>query len=98
MALFVSMIRLTDQGMKDIQATCQRAKDFKSDASKMGVKVKSLLWTNGSIDGIILFDAPDEETATAAMLKLGSSGNVHTETSRAYDAKEMGAIIDKLGS
>ena len=96
MVTFVSMIRLTDQGMKDIQSTCKRAEDFRSSASEMGIEIKSLLWTMGSMDGVLLFDAPDEATATAAMLKLGASGNVHTQTSRAYGAEEMSAIVGRL--
>jgi uncharacterized protein with GYD domain len=43
----------------------------------------------GPFDGLIVFDAPDEETATALMLQLGSLGNVHTQTARAYKAAEM---------
>jgi uncharacterized protein with GYD domain len=44
----------------------------------------------------VVFDAPDEETATALMLYLGSFGNVHTQTARAYNAEEMEPILGKL--
>ena len=33
--------------------------------------------------------APDEETATAALLPLGSLGNIRTQTGRAYHTGEM---------
>ena len=96
MATFISTIQLTDQGMKDIKASCNRAEDFKASAAKIGIEVKNLYWTLGSIDGVLIFDAPDEETATAAMMHLGSSGNVHTQTSRAFEAGEMQTILGKL--
>ena len=96
MATFITTIRFTDQGMKDIQATCQRAENFHSSAAKMGVEVKNIFWTLGSFDGVLIFEAADEETATAAMLRLGSFGNVHTQTARAYQAAEMEQILDKL--
>ena len=73
--------------MKDIKATSQRADAFKSAAEAMGVDVKSIFWTLGSFDGLIVFDAPDEETATALMLRLGSFGNVHTQTARALPSR-----------
>lgn len=96
MATFISTIRFTDKGIKDIKATCKRAEAFKATGAKMGVEVKNVFWTLGRYDGVLIFDAPDEETATALMLQLGSLGNVHTQTARAYQAAEMEQIIGKL--
>ena len=96
MATFITTICLTDQGMKDVKATCQRAEEFSASASGMGIEVKGLYWAMGSIDGLLIFDAPDEQTATAALLHLGSSGNVHTQTSQAFDSEQMKAILGKL--
>jgi hypothetical protein len=50
---------------------------------------------NGQFDGVVLFDAPDEETATSLMLALAAQGNVQTTTLRAFGAHEMKAIADK---
>jgi len=96
MATFISIVRFTDQGMKGIKATCKRAEAFKTEAEKMGVQVKSIFWTLGPFDGLMVFDAADEETATALMLRLASFGNVHTQTARAYEAVEMEKILGKL--
>jgi uncharacterized protein with GYD domain len=96
MSTFVTTIRFTEQGIQNIKETCTRANAFKAAAKKMGVKVQDIYWTLGPSDGLIVFDAPDEETATAAMLSLGSLGNVHTQTSRAYRAAEMEGVIAKL--
>lgn len=96
MATFISKITLTDQGMKNIKDSCKRSEDFRSAASNLGVQVTNIYWTMGSYDGIVIFEAPDSATATAAMLHLGSSGNVHTETAQAYEAEEMAGIIGKL--
>jgi len=40
-------------------------------------------------------EAPDDETATAALLALGSQGNVRTKTMRAFSGEEMRAVIEK---
>ena len=50
----------------------------------------------GVVDGLLVFDAADEEPATAAMLHLASFGNVHTQTARAYRSDEMAGIVAKL--
>lgn len=96
MATFVSTIRFSEQGIKNVKDTCKRAEAFKGAAKKMGVKVREIFWTLGPFDGLMILDAPDDETATALMLQLGSLGNVHTQTARAYNAAEMQAILAKL--
>ena len=96
MATFITTVQFTDQGMKDIKATGRRAEAFKTAAAKMGVDVKHVFWTLGRFDGLVVFDAPDEETAAALMLQLASYGNVHTETTRAYEAPEIEQILGKL--
>jgi uncharacterized protein with GYD domain len=96
MPTYISTIQFTDQGFKHIQDTCQRAEQFKAAAAGMGIEVDKLYWTLGASDGVLIFQAPDEHTATAAMLKLGASGNVHTQTSRAFEAAEMQQVLGKL--
>ena len=93
MATFISTLSFTDQGAKAIKQSCARAEVFKSDAAKRGVEVRDIFWTLGAVDGVIVYDAPDEETATALMLDLAAAGNVRTQTARAYNAEEMAGII-----
>lgn len=95
MATFISTIRFTEQGVKNIKDTCKRAEAVKAAAKKMGVKVEEIYWTLGPSDGVIILDAPDEETATALMLQIGSQGNVQTQTARAYNSAEMEKILKK---
>jgi uncharacterized protein with GYD domain len=93
MATYITTIHFTEQGVKAIQDTCDRAAAFKAAVKKMGVKVSGIYWTLGAFDGVIVFDAPDEATATAAMLQLSSLGNVRTQTGRAFDPAEMQKIL-----
>ncbi|MBD0357199.1 MAG: GYD domain-containing protein, partial [Rubrobacter sp.] len=46
---------------------------------------------------VAIGEAPDDESATAFALELGSAGNVRTTTLRAYDREEMSRIIERLG-
>jgi uncharacterized protein with GYD domain len=62
----------------------------------MGVKVAGIYWTLGAFDGVIVWEAPDEETATAALLHLGSLGNVRTQTARAFGPTEMQKVLALL--
>lgn len=96
MATFITTMHFTEQGIKAVQDTCERAAAFKATAKKMGVKVTGIYWTLGTFDGVIVCEAPDEETATAVLLYLGSRGNLRTQTARAYDAAEMQKILGLL--
>ena len=97
MATYIATIKFTGQGVGAIKETVKRAAAFKSGAKKMGVKVTASYWTLGASDGLIIFDAPDEQKATAAMLSLSALGNVTTTTARAFDAGEMEKIIGEMG-
>lgn len=96
MATFITTIKFTEQGIQNIHESPKRAAAFKSAAKKLGVKLTDIYWTLGSFDGVIIFDAPSDEIATAAMLHLSSQGNVQATTARAFDSGEIEKIIGSL--
>jgi uncharacterized protein with GYD domain len=96
MATFITTLHFTEQGVKAVRDTCKRAAAFKTAAEKLGIKVTGQYWTLGAFDGVIVFEAPDEATATAAMLHLSSRDNLRTQTARAFDAAEMQKILSLL--
>ena len=93
MATFITTMHFTEQGIKAVRDTCERAAAFQAAAEKLSIKVTGQFWTLGAFDGVIVCEAPDEATATAALLHLGSLGNIRTQTARAYDAAEMQKIL-----
>ena len=96
MATYVTLIKLTQRGVKDIKDTCKRAAELKAHAKKHGIEVKEQYWCMGAYNGVIIFDAPDDETATAAMLSLSSREYVTTQTLRSFTATEMSKILGKI--
>ena len=96
MATFITTLHFTEQGLKAVRDTCNRAAAFKTAAEKLGITVSGQYWTLGAFDGVIVFEAPDEATATAAMLHLSSLDNLRTQTARAFDATEMQKILGLL--
>jgi uncharacterized protein with GYD domain len=95
MAMFVTMVNMTEQGAKDYKATPERAEKFKAAAQKAGVTVKEVLWTMGRYDVVMILEAADDKTAAAALVGLAALGNVKTQTMRAFSAAEMKEIISK---
>jgi uncharacterized protein with GYD domain len=96
MATFITTMHFTEHGIKAVRDTCDRAAAFKAAAEKLGAKVTGEYWTLGAFDGVLILEAPDEATATAALLHLGSLGNLRTQTARAFDAAEMQKILGLL--
>ena len=97
MATFVSLIHWTDQVIKNYKDTTSRAQDFTKLAESLGGRVRELLWTVGEYDIVAVTEFPDDETGTAALLQVGSLGNIRSNTMRAFNADEMGAIIRRTG-
>jgi uncharacterized protein with GYD domain len=96
MATYVSLLQFTDQGIRSIKDTTKRAEAAKATASKMGVNLRETLWTLGAYDLVLVGEAPDDETITSFALSLTSLGNVKSQTLRAFNAKEVDAILAKM--
>ena len=96
MAMYVSLLQFTDEGIRNIKDTIKRAAAATAEAEKMGAKVSDAFWTMGAYDVVLLLDAPNDETMTAFTLKLGSLGNVKTQTMRAFRREEMEGILAKV--
>jgi len=96
MVRYVTLLNFTDQGIRNIKQTVDRAKAFKAAADKMGGTVKELYWTQGAYDLIATIEVPDEPTGVSLLLALGSLGNVRTQSLRAFTANEMTPILARV--
>jgi len=97
MTTYVSLINWTEQGIKNFRDTTQRAEEFSRLVESTGGRVRELLWTVGEYDIVCVADFPDDEAGVAALLKVGSAGNIRSNTLRAFSADEMADIIRRAG-
>lgn len=97
MTTYVSLINWTEQGIKNFRDTTQRAADFTKLVESSGGSVRELVWTVGEYDMVCIAEFPDEETGVAALLQVGSAGNVRSTTMRAFSSDEMAGIIRRVG-
>jgi uncharacterized protein with GYD domain len=96
MPTYISVENWTGQGIRTVKELMQRAAGAGELAQKHGVSLQ-LYWTMGPYDVVAIIEAPDDESASAFLLEVGSLGNVRTTTLRAYDREEMSGIIQRLG-
>ena len=62
----------------------------------MGMKIVEEFWTMGAYDAVVVMEAPDDETMSAFVLKVGSLGNIKGQTLRAFRRNEMEGILAKI--
>jgi uncharacterized protein with GYD domain len=93
---YIMLIRLTDQGIRNIKDTARRADAARSEAEGIGGKL-TVYWTFGKYDAIGILEAPNDEAAMEFELKVGSLGNVRTTTLKAFTEEEIARLVDKLG-
>lgn len=98
MQTYVVLLNWTDQGIQAFPDTVERAGALESLVDQIGGRVVSLLWTVGSYDLVIVLEAPDAESVTAVLLRLGALGNVRSTTLRGFGRDEMTGIIATAGA
>jgi uncharacterized protein with GYD domain len=91
----VSLIDWTAQGVANFKDTVDRYEAAEQQFEQIGVRFVDTYWTLGEHDIVAVLEAPDDETATAALLATASQGNIRTKTMRAFSRDEMRAVIDK---
>src|SRR5262245_57561099 len=96
MPTYISLVHFTDKGIQAVKNTTKRGADWASKVQKLGVSVKQIYWTLGAYDGVCVFEAPDDETATAALLSADMLDNIRTQTLRAFTAQEMEKVLSKI--
>ena len=96
MATFIALFGWTDQGIRKVKDTADRAAKFKKSIQAAGGSVKNIYWTMGRYDGVIVFEAPDDATAAAVMMGGCAQGNVRSETLRAFDENEIKTVLKKI--
>ena len=96
MPTYIGLLKLTDQGSKDIMNATARIEEGIKLYQKMGGKVIGVYLVMGEYDYITIGECPSDEVATAFSLALGSQGNVKSTTLKAFTAKEIPAILAKL--
>jgi uncharacterized protein with GYD domain len=96
MPTYVTLVRYTDQGIRNIKESPARLEAAKKAARAAGAEIKSFFLALGTYDIILTVEAPNDETAAKFVLTTGSLGNVRTDTLRVFDETEFRKLIASL--
>ena len=96
MAKYVTLYKLTDQGIRGIKSSPERIRQGTAAWEAMGGKLLGFYSTQGPYDYVAISEADDDEMAAAFSLAMGAQGNVTTLTMRAFDTEEHERIVSKI--
>lgn len=96
MNTYITLMKLTDQGAKDLKEAPKRIENGLKLFEKMGGKLIGFYATLGEYDYIGIGEAKSDEDATVFNLALSSLGFVRTTTIRAFSISEFSKMTDKL--
>jgi uncharacterized protein with GYD domain len=61
MPSYVCLIKLKDQGIRNIQDTVKRGEAAIAEAKKMGMRIVEEYWTMGAYDAVAIIEASDDD-------------------------------------
>lgn len=96
MNTYITLMKLTDQGVKNVKEAPKRVEDAFKMLEKGGGKLIGFYAVLGEYDYVGIGQSPSDEAVTAFNLALGSLGNLRTLTLRAFTLEEFTGIVKKI--
>jgi len=93
MPIYITLMKYTDQGRKDIATLPDRADAVGKRVEQAGGKVLGNYMTMGRFDQIAVTEVPDDESAARLLLIIAGRGNAVTETLRAFTMDEVRQLL-----
>ena len=96
MPTYIMLMKLTEQGVKDIKNAPQRIEQGIKAAEAMGGKTLGFYTTMGEYDYVVIGEGTSDEMMMTYLMGLGSLGNVRTTTLKAFTKEQMAGMVKKL--
>lgn len=93
MPTYISLIKWTQQGIKDVKKSPQRLDDAKKAFSAAGGQMKEFYLVLGEYDMVVVAEFPNDEAYTASLLATASRGAVRTTTLKAFTEDDYRRIV-----
>lgn len=93
---YIGLMKLTEQGIKEIKDAPQRIAENIKQLEEMGGKLVGMYVVMGEYDYVGIAEAPNDEIALTFLLSLGAAGQVRTTTLKAFSTNQFMEILGKL--
>jgi uncharacterized protein with GYD domain len=89
MPAYVTLFNFTEQGIRNIKESPSRAKAASKALEGLGGRFIGIWWLLGQYDGIVVFEAPNDEVVAQFLMATGMQGNIKTLTMRAFGEESI---------
>ncbi len=96
MPTFISLLKLTEQGIKNIKEAPARVEQAIKAMEAGGGKFIGFYLVMGEYDYVVIGEAPSDEAMMAYLLALGTLGNVRSVTMKAFNKEQFADLVKKL--
>lgn len=96
MPTYITLYKLTDQGIKNIKGAPGRIEEGIKAFEAIGGKWIGFYAVMGEYDFVTIGELPNDEIAMTEALVYGSAGNGRTTTLKAFSKEEFGEIVQKI--
>jgi len=92
MPTYISLVNLTEQGVREAKNAPERLQAFDSALKEVGGRLVGFYLVMGQYDYIVITEAPDDQTAALLILKTIAQGSMRTQTMSAFPREEFEQI------
>ena len=96
MAVYVTLYRYTDEGIKGIKSAGEIAEGWQAEAQKRGITVHALYWLQGQYDAVTIIESDDPDAVNGLILSIGAQGALRTETMGAMSLADIQRLTGSL--
>jgi len=96
MPTYISLVNLTEQGVREAKNAPERLRAFDSALKEVGGYLVGFYLVMGQYDYIVITEAPDDQTAARLILGTIAQGSMRTQTMRAFPREEFEHIAQGL--
>src|SRR6266516_1821000 len=89
MPTYISLVNLTEQGVKEAKNAPERLLAFDAALKEAGGKLIGFYLVMGQYDYIVITEAPDDQTAARLILGTIAQGSMRTQTMSTFPRKEL---------
>jgi len=96
MPTYITLMRFTEQGAKDVKDAPRRIESAIKAWELMGGKVLSAYFVMGDYDYVAITESPSDEAAISSNLAVCTHAHVKTSTLRAFSIAEFAKVVGHL--
>lgn len=96
MPTYITLFNYTQQGIENIEDSPDRLDAAVELIESLGGELKAFYLTMGAYDLATVTEFPDDDAAAKMILRLGQSGNVSSETMKAWPEADYRELVANL--